>query len=75
MPIPGDPFRRNYGTLDTTQKEMMDQVKVEYESVWRFLDIIERHCGKSRDVSVARTKLQDSCHWAVRAVTRTGDQQ
>lgn len=75
MALAGDPFRRNYGTLSDKQKGLMDDLKVEYEATWRFLDIIEKEFGKSRDLSVARTQLQTSAMWAVRAVTKTGDQE
>lgn len=74
MAVSGDPFRRNYGELTPLQKGLTDDVKVEFEGVWRILDIVEREFGPSRDLSVARTELQTACMWAVRACTKTKEQ-
>lgn len=68
--VTGDPFRRNYGQLTTEQQADMDIIKVHYEGVWLNLKRLEELYGSSRDLSVARTNLQDSCMWAVRAITK-----
>lgn len=70
MAINGDPFRRKYGTLSDEQKRLMDVTKIAYENLWVLLDTLETTFGKSRDVSIARTDLQNSCMWAVRAITK-----
>ena len=71
----GDPFRRDYGELTSQQKLDTNSYKMLYENVWAILNRIEEKYGKSRDVALARTHLQDSCMWAVRAITRTGNQE
>ena len=73
--VKGDPFRRDYGQLTSSQKKDMDEAKRFYEETWTFLEHLEQSYGKSRDLSVAKTELQTSCMWAVRAVTKTGDQE
>jgi len=74
-PIEGDPFRRNYGTLTDEQREDMDGTKLLYEVVWMRLKLMRDKYGNSRDLSLAKTYLQESCHWVVRAITKTGDQE
>lgn len=71
----GDPFRRDYGTLTAQQKIDMTSYKMLYENVWEGITRIEAKYGNTRDVARARSYLQDSCHWAIRAITRTGDQE
>jgi hypothetical protein len=73
--LPGDPFRRNYGQLDAAQKQMMDDTKIAYEVVWAQLNSIEQTFGRNRDVSIAKTELQTSCMWAVRAITKIAGQE
>lgn len=75
MSLDGDPFRSNYGTLEEDQKKAMRVVKGAYENAWAELDLVELAYGPSRDLSVARTQLQTSCMWAVRAVTKTEGQK
>ena len=66
----GDPFRRKYGKLSDVQKDCMEEAKIYYENVWTTLKRLEDEFGPSRDLSKARTELQDSCMWAVRAITK-----
>lgn len=75
MALKGDPFRRDYGKLTSTQGDLASETKQMFESVWAMLDRVEMVMGSSRDLSVARTELQTSCMWAVRACTKTGDQE
>jgi len=74
-PVEGDPFRRNYGTLTDEQKEDMDGTKMVYEIVWERLRLMRDKYGNSRDLSVTKTHLQESCHWAVRAITKMEGQE
>jgi len=71
----GDPFRRDYGELDGQQKIDMTSYKMLYENVWNALLRCEEKYGKSRDLALAKTQLQDSAMWAVRAITKTGGQE
>ena len=75
MAIKGDPFRREYGQLSEYQKDAMEAVKINYEIVWEHLDRLEKDLGKGRDISLARTHLQESCMWAVRAITKMPGQE
>jgi len=73
--IKGDPFRKNYGTLSDDQKRMMDVTKTVYENSWQALTAVEMAFGSSRDISMAKTDLQNSCMWAVRAITKMPGQE
>jgi len=75
MAIKGDPFRREYGTLTDKQKKAVEEVKIQYESVWALLTQLQDDTGPSRDMSLAKTKLQESCMWAVRAITKMPGQE
>jgi len=68
--VKGDPFRRAYGTLTEDQKLAMDLMKARYEMVWILLNDLAEMFGNSRDLSIARHDLQNSCMWAGRAVTK-----
>lgn len=74
MAVQGDPFRRNYGTLNDQQKEDMEATKITYEIVWAQLERMSEFYVSPRDLAIAKTHLQDSCMWAVRAITRAEDQ-
>lgn len=74
-PLKGDPFRREFGKLEMKQTRYVQEVKALYEEVWTKLRTIENEYGPSRDLSIARTELQTSSMWAIRAVTRTGTQE
>lgn len=69
---PRDPFRKDYGTLTTEQKEQVAQIKDKakelYDLLTDFVPFGERS-DRSRDMALARTYLEDSVMRAVRAVT------
>ena len=75
MAIKGDPFRREYGWLSDDQKMQMDAVKRGYESLWEVLELADQAFNGGRDISLAKTHLQDSCMWAVRAITKMPGQE
>lgn len=67
---PGDPMRLQYRKLSDEEKEAMGVLKREYEFLFvRLLGISEQD-GKSRELSIAMTKLEESCMWAVKHITR-----
>jgi len=73
--IKGDPFRKDYGQLTDEQKRLMATTKTIYENTWQSLTAIEMAFGPSRDLSLAKTDLQNSCMWAVRAITKMPGQE
>lgn len=75
MSLLGDPFRRDYGTLSDEQKVSMDRCKAVYEQTWLELNVLEGTFDKRQDLSLARTHLQESCMWAVRAITKMAGQE
>ena len=64
--IPGDPMRLQYRLLSDVEKEKMGRIKRLHEDLWREIDAL----GASREVSIAKTALEESCMWAVKHITR-----
>lgn len=64
--VPGDPMRLQYRLLSDAEKAAMGQIKRLHEDVWRAIDAL----GGSRELSLAKTALEESCMWAVKHITR-----
>jgi hypothetical protein len=66
MGAPGDPMRLQYRVLSEEEKATMGGMKKDYERIFMNLDAL----GSSRELSIAKTKLEESCMWAVKHLTR-----
>lgn len=62
----GDPMRIQYRVLTDWEKERMGEMKLAFEALYIFLDEL----GYSRELSLAKTSLEESCMWATKHITR-----
>lgn len=60
-----DPMRIRYRVLSELEKATMGEVKSDFHKLWMKLHSI----GQSRELSLAKTSLEDSCMWAVKHIT------
>lgn len=65
---PADPnvMRHAYKVLTDEEKATMQAIK---DEGLRFHVLIE-HCGQSRELSLAKTKIEEAVMWAVKHITR-----
>ncbi len=61
-----DPMRKNYRVLTDDEKRHMTTFKIMGEE---FLEKCD-HTGQSRELSLAKTKMEEAVMWAVKHVTR-----
>lgn len=59
------PMRHRYRQLGEEEKERVAALKDREE---RMLDLLAE-CGQSRELSIARTKVEEAVMWAVKHVT------
>jgi hypothetical protein len=62
----GDPMRLQYRILSDAEKAAMGSLKLEFEALYLRLAVM----GTSREMSIAKTYLEESCMWAVKHITR-----
>lgn len=60
-----DVMRRQYRELSEDEKVLMDDLKTLGESFWFKCD----QAGQSRELSLAKTKIEEAVLWAVKHVT------
>lgn len=58
-------MRHGYRVLTEEEKAMMQKIKDDGLAFWELIDSI----GASRELSVAKTKIEESVMWAVKHVT------
>ena len=63
--IDNNVMRHEYRTLSGKEKEQMQQIKDEGLLLWNMLDDI----GQSRELSLAKTKVEEAVMWAVKHIT------
>lgn len=63
--ITNNPMRQKYRELSDEEKSKIAAIKDVYTSLWDLIDA----CGASRELSIAKTKLEESCMWAVKHLT------
>lgn len=67
-----DTFRKVYTPLTEEQKAMMDQIKSDAEEMlkkWNMFIAPEERSERSRCMAIARTNLETTIMWAVKAIT------
>jgi hypothetical protein len=62
----GDPMRLQYRVLSEQEKAQMGSIKLEFEALYLRLAVM----GSSREMSLAKTALEEACMWAVKHITR-----
>lgn len=60
-----DPFRSKYRDLSSEEKAKLALLKEKYSELYQMMD----EMGGSREMSLAKTKLEESCMWAVKHLT------
>jgi hypothetical protein len=66
-PMPAvDPLRKRYRQLSPLEIEQVTWVKGAGEELMAALDKI----GRSRELSLAKTKIEEAVMWATKAITR-----
>lgn len=60
-----NPMRTKYRELSDEQQKLIANIKNAYTELWDTLDA----CEGSREISLAKTKLEESCMWAVKHLT------
>ena len=58
-------FRKEYRPLSDEQKQLVNSVKDTAELLMRVFDL----CPQNRELALARTKLEESVMWCVKAIT------
>jgi hypothetical protein len=58
-------MRHGYRVLSEHEKAIMQQVKDDGLAFWGYLDSI----GNSRELAIAKTKIEEAVMWAVKHVT------
>jgi len=58
-------MRHGYRVLDDEEKANMQKVKDMGLEVWEFIDTL----GASRELSLAKTKIEEAVMWAVKDIT------
>lgn len=59
-------MRHQYRVLNDLEKAQMQEVKDKGREFWELLERI----GQSRELSLAKTKVEESVMWAVKHITR-----
>ena len=64
-PAEADPMRLQYRLLTDEEKTQMGSFKSAFEKLWKKVDKL----GDARDLSIAKTHLEDACMRVVRHLT------
>jgi hypothetical protein len=59
-------MRHEYRVLDENEKAQIQQIKDRSLELWTFFENI----GNSRELSLAKTKIEEAVMWAVKHITR-----
>lgn len=62
---PTDPMRVRFRVLTDAEKTELGNVKIAFDALWQMVDRL----GQSRDISIAKTSLEDACMRTVRHIT------
>ncbi len=59
-------MRHQYRVLTDAEKAQMQKIKDDARAFHEFLDSL----GKSREISLAQTRIEEACMWAVKHLTK-----
>ncbi len=62
-----DVFRKEFGVLTEVQKHRVKIVKEDAEKLYL---LMEACCSVSRELAIAKTKLEECVMWAIKDITR-----
>ena len=63
-------MRHEYRVLDENEKHAMQLVKDQGLELWNTLDSMGSGINQTRELSLAKTKLEEAVMWAVKHITR-----
>lgn len=61
-----DVFRKQYRELSSLEKDTLAMIKDRAESLYDSLEVL----GQGREISLAKTKLEECVMWAVKHITK-----
>ena len=72
-----DPMRIQYKKMGENEAFVMKGLKEDFDALYRKLDSLQEIYGalnidmpaSSRELSIAKTKLEEACMWAVKHIT------
>ncbi len=64
-----DVFRREYRPLTDAQKAALDRIKDRAQELYDDYNIVFEEAASGRAMSLAKTNLEQSVMWAVKAIT------
>lgn len=59
-------MRHGYRVLSDEEKKIMQEIKDDGLALWEKIEAI----GNSRELSIAKTKIEEAVMWAIKHVTR-----
>ena len=59
-------MRHRYRVLTDAEKSVMQKVKDDGLALWEYIGFL----GESRELSMAKTKIEEAVMWAVKHITR-----
>lgn len=66
-----DTFRKQYRELNEAEKAQLESLKIKAEDIEStFNAVVENRQDVGREIALARTKLEESIMWAVKAITK-----
>jgi cell division protein FtsL len=63
-------MRHEYRVLNDQEKQRMQALKDAGDDFYRLITSIESNGGSSRELSVAKTKIEEAVMWAVKHITK-----
>jgi hypothetical protein len=63
-------MRHEYRVLTDQEKQLMMDVKDKALEFYQLIEMIENTRGPSRELSVAKTKIEEATMWATKDLTR-----
>lgn len=63
-------MRHKYRVLEPSEKQTMVDIKDMGLQFYNLMEDMERADGRSRELSLAKTKIEEAVMWAVKHITR-----
>jgi hypothetical protein len=63
-------MRHQYRVLSDAEKNAMQSIKDDGLALWNVIDNFKVFGGDSRELSIAKTKVEEAVMWAVKHLTR-----
>jgi len=63
------PFRTTYRDLSPYEKDLVESIKQKAELLYGLFNAVAPASGSTREIALAKTKLEEAVMWAVKGVT------